>query len=248
MHAEKHPIEDALANRILMLDGAMGTMIQAYELDESTFRGRDFQNHSVDLKGCNDLLVLTQPDLIEEVHCQFLAAGSDIIETNTFNATAISMAEYQLQECVYDLNLAAAKVARKAVDAFSSKTPDKPRFVAGAIGPTSAALSLSPDVNDPGFRTHTFDQVVASYYEQVRGLMDGGVDVLLTETVFDTLTAKAALFAIDQYFKEHKVRVPLMISGTITDQSGRTLSGQTIEAFWLSIAHMKPMSVGINFA
>jgi 5-methyltetrahydrofolate--homocysteine methyltransferase len=248
MHAEKHPIEDALANRILMLDGAMGTMIQAYELDESTFRGRDFQNHSVDLKGCNDLLVLTQPDLIEEVHCQFLAAGSDIIETNTFNATAISMAEYQLQECVYDLNLAAAKVARKAVDAFSSKTPDKPRFVAGAIGPTSAALSLSPDVNDPGFRTHTFDQVVASYYEQVRGLMDGGVDVLLTETVFDTLTAKAALFAIDQYFKEHKVRVPLMISGTITDQSGRTLSGQTIEAFWLSIAHMKPMSVGINCA
>ena len=248
MNAKKHPIEDALAKRILMLDGAMGTMIQAYELEESTFRGSDFRNHPVDLKGCNDLLVLTQPDLIEEVHGQFLAAGSDIIETNTFNATAISMAEYHLQECVYDLNVAAAKVARKAVDAFSAKTPDKPRFVAGAIGPTSAALSLSPDVNDPGFRTHTFDQVVASYAEQVSGLIDGRVDVLLVETVFDTLTAKAALFAIDQYFRAHKVRVPLMISGTITDQSGRTLSGQTIEAFWLSIAHMKPMSVGINCA
>lgn len=248
MNAQKHPIEDALANRILMLDGAMGTMIQAYELEEATFRGSDFRNHSVDLKGCNDLLALTQPDLIEEVHGQFLAAGSDIIETNTFNATAISMAEYHLQECVYDLNVSAAKVARKAVDAFSAKTPDKPRFVAGAIGPTSAALSLSPDVNDPGYRTHTFDQVVASYSEQVRGLMDGGVDVLLVETVFDTLTAKAALFAIDQYFRAHKVRVPLMISGTITDRSGRTLSGQTIEAFWLSIAHMKPMSVGINCA
>ncbi len=248
MNVQKQTLEDALANRILLLDGAMGTMIQAYELDESIFRGSAFRSHSVDLKGCNDLLSLTQPHLIEEVHCQFLAAGSDIIETNTFNTTSISMADYQLQDCIYDLNLAAAQVARRAVDGFSAKTPDKPRFVAGAIGPTSAALSLSPDVNDPGFRTHTFDQVVASYYEQVRGLMDGGVDLLLTETIFDTLTGKAALFAIDKYFSEHKVRVPLMISGTITDQSGRTLSGQTIEAFWLSIAHMNPLSVGINCA
>jgi 5-methyltetrahydrofolate--homocysteine methyltransferase len=248
MSVQRHPIEEALAQRILLLDGAMGTMIQAYELDESVFRGSEFRTHSVDLKGCNDLLALTQPHLIEEVHGQFLAAGSDIIETNTFNATSISMAEYQLQDCVYDLNLKAAQVARRAVDAFSAKTPDKPRFVAGAIGPTSAALSLSPDVNDPGYRTHTFDQVEASYYEQLRGLMDGGVDLLLTETIFDTLTAKAALFAIDRYFREHNVRVPLMISGTITDQSGRTLSGQTIEAFWLSIAHLNPLSVGINCA
>lgn len=248
MSAQKHSIEDALAKRILLLDGAMGTMIQAYELEEASFRGSAFRDHNVDLKGCNDLLVLTQPDLIEEVHGQFLAAGSDIIETNTFNATAISMAEYKLQDCVYELNVAAAKVAKKAADAYTAKNPDKPRFVAGAIGPTSATLSLSPDVNDPGFRTHTFDQVVDSYYEQVRGLMDGGVDLILTETVFDTLTAKAALFAVDKYFRDHNVRVPIMISGTITDQSGRTLSGQTIEAFWLSVAHMKPLSVGINCA
>lgn len=241
-------IRRLLSERIVLMDGAMGTMIQAYDLDEATFRGSDFKDHPVDLQGCNDLLVLTQPHLIEEIHEQFLDAGADIIETNTFNATPISMAEYKLQDRVYDLNVAAAQIARKAADVFSQKTPDRPRFVAGAIGPTSCTLSLSPDVNDPAFRTHAFDQVVASYYRQIEGLMAGGVDLILAETVFDTLTAKAALFAIEQYFRDHNVRVPVMISGTVADQSGRTLSGQTVEAFWLSVAHARPLSVGINCA
>ncbi|MCZ6633622.1 MAG: methionine synthase, partial [bacterium] len=237
-----------MTQRILLMDGAMGTMIQAYDLDEATFRGSVFRDHPVDLKGCNDLLVLTQPHLIEEIHKRFLEAGSDMIETNTFNATPVSMADYQMEDRVYEINLEAARVARRAVDAFTAQSPEKPRFVAGAIGPTSSTLSLSSDVNDPGFRTYTFDEVVGGYYKQVEGLMDGGVDVILAETVFDTLTLKAALYAVEQYFIDRGVRVPVMISGTITDQSGRTLSGQTIEAFWLSIAQTRPISVGINCA
>ena len=237
-----------MSERILLLDGAMGTMIQAYDLDEKTFRGEGFVDHQVDLKGCNDLLVLTQPHLIEEIHGRFLDAGSDIIETNTFNASPISMAEYQLQDQVYDLNVAAAKIARKVADDVTRKNPDKPRFVAGALGPTSCTLSLSPDVNDPAFRTHTFEDVVAAYYTQMEGLMAGGVDLILVETIFDTLTAKAALYAVGRYFSDHSVEVPVMISGTVADQSGRTLSGQTIEAFWLSVAHKQPLSVGINCA
>ncbi len=241
-------IKKIMAERVLLLDGAMGTMIQAYDLDEQAFRGEEFADHPGDLKGCNELLSLTQPEMIADIHRRFLDAGADIIETNTFNATAISMAEYQLQNGVRDLNAAAAKIARDVADEVTEQNPHKPRFVAGALGPTSCTLSLSPDVNDPAFRTHGFDDVVQAYYAQVEGLMAGGVDLILVETVFDTLTGKAALFAVNRYFEDRGVRVPVMISGTITDQSGRTLSGQTIEAFWLSVAHARPLSVGINCA
>ena len=241
-------IRKLMSERILLLDGAMGTMIQAYDLNEQTFRGDVFGDHPIDLKGCNDLLALTQSHLIEEVHRRFLEAGSDIIETNTFNATPISMAEYQLEDHVYDLNVAAAKVAKKVAEEITAQNPDKPRFVAGALGPTSCTLSLSPDVNDPGFRTHTFEGVADAYYKQMEGLVDGGVDLILVETIFDTLTAKAALFAVNKYFADHNVKLPVMISGTVADQSGRTLSGQTIEAFWLSVAHTQPLSVGVNCA
>ncbi len=237
-----------MQRRIVILDGAMGTMIQSYQLDESGYRGRQLASHPYDLKGCNDLLCLTQPEIVETIHRQYLEAGADIIETNTFNSTSISMADYHLEHLVYDLNLAGARVARRAVEAVKAKHQDRPGFVAGAIGPTNRTASMSPDVNNPAFRSVTFDQLVAAYTEQVRGLMDGGVDLLLAETVFDTLNLKAALFAIDQYFERQGRRVPVMVSVTITDRSGRTLSGQTVEAFWNSISHMPLLSVGINCA
>ncbi|MFQ5932428.1 MAG: homocysteine S-methyltransferase family protein, partial [Nitrospiraceae bacterium] len=241
-------LEDLLRRRIVILDGAMGTMIQTHKLDEAGYRGDQFANHPHDLKGNNDLLCLTRPEIIEAIHRQYLEAGADIIETNTFNSTTISMADYKLEDLVYELNVAGARLARKAADAAMAKEPSRPRFVAGAMGPTNRTASMSPDVNNPAFRAVTYDQLVTAYSEQVRGLLDGGVDVLLAETVFDTLNLKAALFAIDQYFEEQGRRVPVMVSVTITDQSGRTLSGQTIEAFWNSVSHMPLLSVGINCA
>jgi 5-methyltetrahydrofolate--homocysteine methyltransferase len=241
-------IERLLQTRIAILDGAMGTMIQAHRLDEAGFRGRRFADHPSDLKGCNDLLCLTRPELVEAIHRQYLDAGADIIETNTFNSTAISMADYKLEPYVYGLNLAGARVARKAVEAVLAQDPKRPRFVAGAIGPTNRTASMSPDVNNPAFRAVTYDELVDAYAEQIRGLMDGGVDLLLVETVFDTLNCKAALFAIDRHFEAQGRRVPVMVSVTITDRSGRTLSGQTVEGFWNAIAHMPLLSVGINCA
>ena len=241
-------LEQLLQTRIAILDGAMGTMIQAQRPDESGFRGRQFVNHPSDLKGCNDLLCITRPELVEAIHRQYLEAGADIIETNTFNSTSISMADYKLERLVYDLNLAGARVARRAVDKVMAADPARPRFVAGAIGPTNRTASMSPNVNNPAFRAITVDQLVEAYTEQISGLMDGGVDLLLCETVFDTLNLKAALFAIDQYFEAKGRRAPVMVSVTITDRSGRTLSGQTVEAFWNSIAHMPLLSVGINCA
>jgi 5-methyltetrahydrofolate--homocysteine methyltransferase len=232
--------------RILILDGAMGTMIQRYKLDEAGYRGARFKDFSHDLKGNNDLLVLTQPTIISEIHNAYLEAGADIIETNTFNAQAISQADYGLEDIAYEMNVAAAKLAREAADAWTKKTPDKPRFVAGAIGPTNRTASISPDVNNPGFRNVSFDALVAAYSTQTRGLIDGGVDTILIETVFDTLNAKAAGFAVEQVFDEMGVELPIMISGTITDLSGRNLSGQTPEAFWYSMQHLKPFSVGLN--
>jgi 5-methyltetrahydrofolate--homocysteine methyltransferase len=239
-------IREILQKRILVLDGAMGVMLQGYELNESDYRGEVFADHTADLKGCNDLLSVTQPEIVREVHRGFLEAGSDMIETNTFTSTSISLADYALEDHVYEINLAAARLAREVAEAFTAKTPEKPRFVAGAIGPTNITLSLSPDVNDPAFRTMTFDEVVASFTEQISGLVDGGVDVLVCETVFDTLTLKAGLFAIEKYFEDHDIRLPVMVSMTITDLSGRTLSGQTIEAFWQSISQAELLSVGIN--
>jgi len=232
--------------RILILDGAMGTMIQRYKLDEAGYRGARFKDFSHDLKGNNDLLVLTQPKIISEIHNAYLEAGADIIETNTFNAQAISQSDYGLEDIAYEMNVAAAKLARDAADAWTKKTPDKPRFVAGAIGPTNRTASISPDVNNPGFRNVSFDALVAAYSTQTRGLIDGGVDTILIETVFDTLNAKAAGFAVEQVFDEMGVELPIMISGTITDLSGRNLSGQTPEAFWYSMQHLKPFSVGLN--
>jgi len=239
-------IQEILEQRIVILDGAMGTMIQRYKLSEEGYRGGKFKDHPTSLKGCNDLLCLTQPQIIREIHEKYLEAGADIIETNTFNATSISLADYKLEDHVYEINLAAAKLAKEAANKFS--TPDKPRFVAGALGPTSKTASLSPNVNDPGFRAVTFDQLVEVYTEEVRGLTDGSVDLLLVETIFDTLNAKAAIFAIREYFEKTGNEVPIMISGTITDQSGRTLSGQTPEAFWNSVSHAAPLSVGLNCA
>ncbi|HEY6881670.1 MAG TPA: homocysteine S-methyltransferase family protein, partial [Polyangiales bacterium] len=239
-------LEKLMAERILVLDGAMGTMVQRYKLGEDAFRGELFKAHKHELKGNNDLLVLTRPDVIGEIHGQYLAAGSDIIETNTFGANAISQADYGLESVVYDMNVAAAQLARRVADQYS--TGNKPRFVAGAIGPTTRTLSISPDVNDPSTRNMTFDQALNAYKEQVRGLMDGGVHTLLVETITDTLNCKAALCAIEQVFEERQQRLPIMISVTIVDKSGRTLSGQTIDAFWHSVAHAKPLSVGINCA
>ncbi|MCF7818701.1 MAG: methionine synthase [Kiritimatiellales bacterium] len=239
---------ELLGKQILMLDGAMGTMIQRHKLEEADFRGGRFTNHPSDLKGNNDLLAITKPDLIEQLHVDFLEAGADIIETNTFSSTVISQADYGLESLVRELNIAAAKVARRAIDRVLAQDPSRTLFVAGSIGPTNRTASLSPDVNDPGYRAVTFDDLVAAYYEQVDALMEGGVDVLLPETTFDTLNLKAALFAIDQWFAEHNIRVPVMVSVTITDKSGRTLSGQTPTAFWYSIEHARPISVGINCA
>src|SRR5947208_13757719 len=240
-------LEKLLRSRILILDGPMGTMIQTFKLEEAGYRGQ-FKDHPAELKGTNDLLNLTRPDIINSIHRQYLEAGADIIETNTFNSNAISMADYKMESMVYDLNLAGARLARAAADEFMKADPSRPRFVAGAIGPTNRTASMSPDVNNPAFRASTFDTLVDAYYEQTRGLMDGGVDLLMAETVFDTINAKAALFAFEKYFLETGRRVPVMVSVTITDNSGRTLSGQTVEAFWNSISHAKLLSVGINYA
>lgn len=241
-------LRDALTRRVLVLDGAMGTMVQRHELTEADFRGERFRTHPSDLRGNNDLLVLTRPDVIEGIHRAFLEAGADIIETNTFNAQRLSQADYGLEDLSYELNVEAAKLARRVADEVEASDPTRPRFVAGAVGPTNRTLSLSPDVNDPGYRAVTYDEVRAIYDEQVRGLLDGGVDALLVETVFDTLNAKAALHAIEDVFEARGARVPVLVSVTITDASGRTLSGQTLEAFWISIRHARPLVVGINCA
>ncbi len=243
-----HPIAKALLQRILILDGAMGTMIQRHKLDESDYRGARFKAWTQDLKGNNDLLSLTRPDIISGIHELYLDAGADIIETNTFNANAISMADYHMEECVHELNLASAKLARRAADKFTQKDPSRPRFVAGSIGPTNRTASISPDVNDPSYRAITFDQLVKAYTEQIKGLSEGGVDVLLIETIFDTLNAKAAIYAVLTFNESAKTPIPVMISGTITDASGRTLSGQTADAFWISVKHAAPLAIGFNCA
>lgn len=243
-------IRQELGKRILVIDGAMGTMIQRHKLEEADYRGERFKNWHTDVKGNNDLLCITQPDIIKGIHRQYLDAGADIIETNTFSSTVIAMADYDMQELAYELNVAAAKCAKDAVKEYMAANPGStPKFVAGALGPLNKTLSLSPDVNNPGFRAVTFDEVVAAYYEQIKGLVDGGVDIILIETIFDTLNAKGAIFAVKKYFRdEHKPELPVMISGTITDASGRTLSGQTLEAFYTSVRHAKPVSVGLNCA
>jgi len=242
-------IQECLKERILIIDGAMGTMIQRHKLAESDYRGERFKDWPSDVKGNNDLLSITQPAIVEGIHKEYLEAGADIIETNTFSSTAIAMADYGMESLAYELNVASARVARKAADEYTAKNPSKPRFVAGAIGPLNKTLSLSPDVNNPGFRAVTFDEVANAYYEQIKGLVDGGVDLLLIETIFDTLNAKGAIYAIKKFFRDTKQKeLPVMISGTITDASGRTLSGQTLEAFYISISHANPISVGLNCA
>ncbi len=246
-------IHDCLQERILVIDGAMGTMIQRHKLTEADYRGERFNDWPSDVKGNNDLLNLTRPDIITGIHKEYLEAGADIIETNTFSSTVIAMADYDMQSLAYELNVAAARCARKAIDEYYAAHPEAApgeKWVAGAIGPLNKTLSLSPDVNNPGFRAVTFDEVVNAYYEQVKGLVDGGVDLLLVETIFDTLNAKGAIYAIKKYFREHPEhqQLPVMISGTITDASGRTLSGQTLEAFYTSVMHAKPLSVGLNCA
>ena len=239
-------IRALLENRILVIDGAMGTMIQSYKLEEADYRGERFADHAFPQKGNNDLLTLTRPDVIEEIHRGFLESGVDVLETNTFNSSAIAMADYGMEDCVYELNFTAARLARKVADAVSAETPDRPRFVAGVIGPTNRTSSISPDVNDPGYRNTNFGELVDVYTESITGLVDGGSDLLLIETVFDTLNAKAAIFAILQFFDTAGVKLPIFISGAITDASGRTLTGQTTEAFWNSIAHAEPLVVGLN--
>ena len=241
-------LHEQLKQRILILDGAMGTMIQTYKLTEADYRGERFAGYGSDLKGNNDLLVLTQPQVIREIHAAYLEAGADILETNTFNATSIAMADYHMEGLVYEINVAAAKLARDAADEFEAKNPAQPRFVAGVLGPTNRTASISPEVNDPGFRNATFDQLVDAYTQAISGLVNGGSDILMVETIFDTLNAKAALFAIEQYFDTHHIQLPVMISGTITDLSGRLLSGQTAEAFWNSVSHVQPLSIGLNCA
>ena len=245
---KKQEIENILKNRILVLDGAMGTMIQRYKLTEEDYRGEQFKHHTSNLKGNNDMLSITQPQIIKEIHSAYFEAGADIIETNTFSSTSIAMADYQMENDVFQLNFQSAKIAKEVADEYTKANTNKPRFVAGSIGPTNKTLSLSPNVNDPGYRAVTFDEVVKAYYEQIHGLVEGGVDILLVETVFDTLNAKACLFAIQSYFEDYEVELPVMISGTITDASGRTLSGQTTEAFLNSIAHFPLLSVGLNCA
>ncbi|MDM8559892.1 methionine synthase [Candidatus Parabeggiatoa sp. HSG14] len=241
-------IQSLLKQRILILDGAMGTMIQRHKLEEEDYRGERFKEWLCDLKGNNDLLSITQPQIIKEIHTQYFEAGADIIETNTFSATRIAMADYQMEDLAYEMNVVSAKIAREVADKMTIKTPDKPRFVAGILGPTNRTASISPDVNDPGFRNITFDGLVEAYYESTKGLVEGGADFLLIETIFDTLNAKAAIFAVHKYFDDHNLRLPIMISGTITDESGRLLSGQTAEAFWNSVHHAKPLSIGLNCA
>ena len=235
-----------LAQRIAILDGAMGTMIQRFKLNEAQYRGERFANHHKDVKGNNELLSLTRPDVIRDIHEGYLASGADIIETNTFGATSIAQADYDMPEIAREMNVASARLARQAADKFS--TPDHPRFVAGALGPTPKTASISPDVNDPGARNVDFEQLRAAYYEQVEGLVEGGSDLLLVETIFDTLNAKAALFAIEEFFADTGERLPLIISGTVTDASGRILSGQTVTAFWHSVRHARPLAIGLNCA
>ena len=241
-------IEKILNERIMILDGPMGTMIQEHSLDENDFRGKRFVNHKEPLKGNNDLLNITMPDLIKSIHRDYLEAGADIIETNTFNSTSISLADYGMEKYAYDFNHAGAKIAKEVKDEFCNKTKKSEVFVAGSIGPTNRTASLSPDVNDPGYRAISFDNLVNCYSDQVLGLIDGGVDILFVETIFDTLNAKAALFAIDKIKSEKKLDIPVMVSGTITDASGRTLSGQTVEAFVISISHIPLLSIGFNCA
>jgi 5-methyltetrahydrofolate--homocysteine methyltransferase len=240
----KTAIELALEKRILILDGAMGTMIQRHKLEEFDFREGAFENHSNSLKGNNDLLSITRPEIIKDIHRQYFQAGADIVETNTFSGTWIAQADYSLEDAVYKINFESAKIAKEVANEFK----DKPRFVAGSIGPTNRTASISPDVNDPSYRAISFDQLVDAYKDQVNALMDGGVDILLVETIFDTLNAKAALFAIDAVFDDRGVKIPIMVSGTITDQSGRTLTGQTTEAFLISLSHMSLLSIGLNCA
>jgi len=241
-------LKSILEDRILVLDGAMGTMLQNYAFQEKEFRGKRFADFPVSLQGNNDLLSLTQPQAIKEIHAKYFEAGADIVETNTFSSTSIAMADYQMENLVYELNYESAKLAKEVADSFTAKEPQKPRFVAGSIGPTNKTASLSPDVNDPGFRAITFDQLVNAYSEQTEALLDGGVDILLVETIFDTLNAKAALYAIEAVKESRKLDVPVMVSGTITDASGRTLSGQTAEAFLISLSHVDLLSVGFNCA
>jgi len=241
-------IQQALQQRILVLDGAMGTMLQQYKFTEADFRGERFKDYPTPLQGNNDLLSITQPEAIKTIHAKYFEAGADIVETNTFSGTTIAMADYQMENLVYELNYESAKIAREVADEFTKREPNKPRFVAGSIGPTNKTASMSPDVNDPGFRAVTFDDLRIAYKQQVEALIDGGVDVLLVETVFDTLNAKAALFAIEEIKEERNLDIPVMLSGTITDASGRTLSGQTAEAFLISVSHIPLLSVGFNCA
>ncbi len=235
-----------LADRIAILDGAMGTMIQRFKLNEAQYRGERFKDFERDVKGNNELLSLTRPDVIRDIHEKYLAAGADLIETNTFGATRVAQEDYKMAELAREMNLESAKLARAACDKFS--TPDKPRFVAGALGPTPKTASISPDVNDPGARNVSFEELRASYYEQTEALVEGGADVILVETIFDTLNAKAALFAVDEYFEASGQRLPIIISGTVTDASGRILSGQTVTAFWHSVRHAQPLAIGLNCA
>lgn len=241
-------IRKEIQKRILVLDGAMGTMLQKYNFTESDFRGERFKDYPLPLKGNNDLLSITQPEAIEEIHRKYFEAGADIIETNTFSSTSIAMSDYQMHDLVYELNFESAKIAKKVAEEFTRQNPDKPRFIAGSIGPTNKTASISSDVNKPEFRDITFDDLRVSYKEQVEALIDGGVDILLVETIFDTLNAKAALFAIEEVKEERNLDIPVMVSGTITDASGRTLSGQTVEAFLTSISHIPLLSVGFNCA
>ncbi|HPG89487.1 MAG TPA: homocysteine S-methyltransferase family protein [Hyphomicrobium sp.] len=241
-------LEKAASERILIIDGAMGTMIQRHKPTEETYRGERFKDWRRDVKGNNELLSLTQPAIIQDIHDQYFAAGADIAETNTFGAQVISQADYGMEALAYEMNVESARLARKAADAWTKKTPDKPRFVAGAVGPTNRTASISPDVNNPGFRNVNFDELRAAYKEQVKGLIEGGSDIIIIETIFDTLNAKAAGFATLEAFDETGIELPVMISGTITDRSGRTLSGQTAEAFWYSMRHLRPFSIGLNCA
>lgn len=247
--SKKQILEQLLQERILIIDGAMGTMIQRHKLTEADYRGTRFKDWHLDVKGNNDLLSITQPDIIKGIHRQYLDAGADIIETNTFNAQRISLADYDMQDLADDINKASVAVARAAADEYMAEHPGEHKFVAGAIGPMNKTLSLSPDVNSPGFRAVSFDEVAAAYYEQIKVMVESGVDILLVETIFDTLNAKAAIYAIEKYFSDTKrEKLPVMISGTITDASGRTLSGQTLEAFYVSVMHCEPLSIGLNCA
>lgn len=241
-------IKEILKERILVLDGAMGTMIQRHQLTEEDFRGERFKNHTCSLKGNNDLLSITRPDIIKEIHAQYFAAGADIVETNSFGSTWVAQDDYELADAVYDINFQSAKIAKQVADEFTTKEPNKPRFVAGSIGPTTKLSSMSPDVNDPGYRSITFEELVDAFKEQAKGLIEGGSDLLLVETITDTLNAKAALFAIDEVQNELGTELPIMISGTITDASGRILSGQNTEAFIVAVEHSNPLSIGLNCA